>query len=316
MARARENESVITLIVGWKGVKPWRLLFWLVSFNIRYARIWRYILTDCFTPLLHTSASHLCFTPLRHTLASHLCFTPLLHTSASHLCFTPLLHTTASHPCVTPLLHTSASHLCFTPLLHTSASHLCFTPLRHTTASHHCFTPLLHTTASHHCSTPLLHTTASHLCSTPLLHTSAPHHCFTPLLHTTASHHCFTPLLHTSGSLVMSKWAVMIGVLIVLDALIISLIRGTPCVMFIEATPAKWNVFSVICVPGSPIDWAQIAPTAVPTNHHKDNALSRLRKYMSYKKDLGGCHAFTARIMILLQTSVIRIPCVLWWMVF
>ena len=30
------------------------------------------------------------------------------------------------------------------------------------------------------------------------------------------------------------------------------------------ATPAKWNVLRVICVPGSPMDCAPIAPTAVP----------------------------------------------------
>ncbi|KAH3683385.1 hypothetical protein WICPIJ_005643 [Wickerhamomyces pijperi] len=35
-------------------------------------------------------------------------------------------------------------------------------------------------------------------------------------------------------------------------------------VTFIEATPAKWKVFKVICVPGSPIDCAPMAPTAVP----------------------------------------------------
>lgn len=39
---------------------------------------------------------------------------------------------------------------------------------------------------------------------------------------------------------------------------------GTPCVMFMLATPAKWNVFNVICVPGSPILCAASAPTAVP----------------------------------------------------
>ena len=33
--------------------------------------------------------------------------------------------------------------------------------------------------------------------------------------------------------------------------------------ILMEATPAKWNVFSVICVPGSPILWAHRAPTAV-----------------------------------------------------
>lgn len=43
---------------------------------------------------------------------------------------------------------------------------------------------------------------------------------------------------------------------------------GTPWVIFIEATPAKWNVFNVICVPGSPILWAAIAPTGVPIKNN------------------------------------------------
>ena len=43
-----------------------------------------------------------------------------------------------------------------------------------------------------------------------------------------------------------TKVVVMIGVLITFVALMISLILGTPRVMFMEATPAKWNVFSVI----------------------------------------------------------------------
>ena len=47
-------------------------------------------------------------------------------------------------------------------------------------------------------------------------------------------------------------------------ALMISLILGTPSVTFIDATPAKWNVFSVIWVPGSPMDWAPNAPTVDP----------------------------------------------------
>ncbi len=46
----------------------------------------------------------------------------------------------------------------------------------------------------------------------------------------------------------------MMGVLMFLDPLMISLMRGTPSVTFMAATPAKWNVFRVICVPGSPID--------------------------------------------------------------
>lgn len=44
----------------------------------------------------------------------------------------------------------------------------------------------------------------------------------------------------------------MMGVEMDFEALMISLMRGTPSVMFIDATPAKWNVFSVICVHGSP----------------------------------------------------------------
>lgn len=56
----------------------------------------------------------------------------------------------------------------------------------------------------------------------------------------------------------------MTGVLITLEALMISLIRGTPCVILMPATPAKWKVFRVICVPGSPIDCAAMAPTADP----------------------------------------------------
>ena len=65
-----------------------------------------------------------------------------------------------------------------------------------------------------------------------------------------------------SGSRLSMRWVVTIGVEIFLEALMISFILGTPRVMFMLATPAKWNVFRVIWVPGSPIDWAQRAPTA------------------------------------------------------
>ena len=47
-------------------------------------------------------------------------------------------------------------------------------------------------------------------------------------------------------------------------ALNISLILGTPSVTFMLATPAKWKVFKVIWVQGSPRDWAVIAPTPSP----------------------------------------------------
>lgn len=56
----------------------------------------------------------------------------------------------------------------------------------------------------------------------------------------------------------------MIGVAIVFAALMISLIRGTPSVTFMDARPAKWKDLSVICVPGSPIDCAPMAPTFDP----------------------------------------------------
>mmetsp|Transcript_57863 Transcript_57863/g.162289 ORF Transcript_57863/g.162289 Transcript_57863/m.162289 type:complete len:252 (-) Transcript_57863:250-1005(-) len=56
----------------------------------------------------------------------------------------------------------------------------------------------------------------------------------------------------------------MIGVEMDLEALMISLILGTPKVTFMLATPAKWNVFKVICVAGSAIDCAATAPTASP----------------------------------------------------
>ena len=40
--------------------------------------------------------------------------------------------------------------------------------------------------------------------------------------------------------------------------------RGRPCVMSSPATPPVWNVRMVSCVPGSPIDWAAMMPTASP----------------------------------------------------
>ena len=41
--------------------------------------------------------------------------------------------------------------------------------------------------------------------------------------------------------------------------------RGRPCVMSsAEAEPPVWKVRIVSCVPGSPIDWAAMMPTASP----------------------------------------------------
>lgn len=40
-----------------------------------------------------------------------------------------------------------------------------------------------------------------------------------------------------------------------------------PRVTFISPLPAKWKVFSVICVDGSPMLWAARRPTASPGSH-------------------------------------------------
>mmetsp|Transcript_35166 Transcript_35166/g.57794 ORF Transcript_35166/g.57794 Transcript_35166/m.57794 type:complete len:282 (+) Transcript_35166:558-1403(+) len=71
--------------------------------------------------------------------------------------------------------------------------------------------------------------------------------------------------------------AVMIGVEIFLAALIISLSLGTPRVTFMEATPAKWKVFRVICVPGSEMLCAPIAPTASPGSTQERRYFRRAR---------------------------------------
>ena len=42
--------------------------------------------------------------------------------------------------------------------------------------------------------------------------------------------------------------------------------RGRPCVMSSPAMPPVWKVRIVSCVPGSPIDWAAMMPTASPTS--------------------------------------------------
>ena len=43
-----------------------------------------------------------------------------------------------------------------------------------------------------------------------------------------------------------------------------SLRRGTPSVTFLAETPAKWKVFKVICVAGSPMDCAATVPMPSP----------------------------------------------------
>ena len=42
--------------------------------------------------------------------------------------------------------------------------------------------------------------------------------------------------------------------------------RGRPCVMSSPAIPPVWKVRIVSWVPGSPIDWAAMMPTASPTS--------------------------------------------------
>lgn len=84
----------------------------------------------------------------------------------------------------------------------------------------------------------------------------------------------FTIRAEASLSLVTSL-QLIIGVLMDLAAFMISLMRGTPSVTFIEATPAKWNVLSVIWVPGSPIDCAPTAPTVEPTENVRGRIFGR-----------------------------------------
>ena len=43
-----------------------------------------------------------------------------------------------------------------------------------------------------------------------------------------------------------------------------SISLGRPRVTSLSLTPAKWNVLRVICVPGSPMDWAATMPDASP----------------------------------------------------
>lgn len=46
--------------------------------------------------------------------------------------------------------------------------------------------------------------------------------------------------------------------------MMISLSLGIPSVTLAPPWPARWNVLSVICVDGSPTDWAAIEPTVSP----------------------------------------------------
>ena len=42
--------------------------------------------------------------------------------------------------------------------------------------------------------------------------------------------------------------------------------RGRPWVMSSPAMPPVWKVRMVSCVPGSPMDWAAMTPTASPSS--------------------------------------------------
>lgn len=88
-----------------------------------------------------------------------------------------------------------------------------------------------------------------------------------------------------------------------LEALMISLIRGTPRVMFMEATPAKWKVFRVIWVPGSPMLWAHRAPTAEPGSicalegkGMDKNAACQRKVQQNCWGEASGCHLSTENI--------------------
>merc|ERR1712157_715001 len=74
----------------------------------------------------------------------------------------------------------------------------------------------------------------------------------------------------------------MVGVFKTLDAvMMISRNRGIPSVTF-APDPARWNVFSVICVDGSPIDCAAIHPTASPGAHNDELYLAAINDDRSF----------------------------------
>jgi len=60
------------------------------------------------------------------------------------------------------------------------------------------------------------------------------------------------------------NYIILPGVLIFFVKFKISFNLGTPNVTFLLLTPAKWKVFRVICVAGSPILCAATAPTDSP----------------------------------------------------
>ena len=47
------------------------------------------------------------------------------------------------------------------------------------------------------------------------------------------------------------------------------------CSVTRDAVPPMWNVRIVSCVPGSPIDWAAMTPTAWPSSTSLPDARSR-----------------------------------------
>ena len=65
---------------------------------------------------------------------------------------------------------------------------------------------------------------------------------------------------------------------------------GMPRVTFISPLPAKWKVFSVICVEGSPMLWAASRPTASPGSHSERCHLScsRVLKLETGREDIRG----------------------------
>ena len=61
--------------------------------------------------------------------------------------------------------------------------------------------------------------------------------------------------------LISASWAIFLG----LRASKSSSTRGRPWVMSPPATPPVWKVRMVSWVPGSPMDWAAMMPTASPS---------------------------------------------------
>lgn len=81
---------------------------------------------------------------------------------------------------------------------------------------------------------------------------------------------------------------------------------GMPRVTFISPLPAKWKVFRVICVEGSPMLWAASRPTASPGSHRERCHFSCRRVLnLEMGQDIAGVRSTASVLVDLHQVTVI-----------